>query len=61
MTFTPDEIRQWHEDKRRRETKPDVVFKAAPAAICIHCQKPFGFGEGVITDDAALCDVCNGD
>ncbi|MFN5129016.1 MAG: hypothetical protein ACK519_11525 [Sphingomonadaceae bacterium] len=61
MAFTPDEIRQWHEEKRRREAKSDFTFKSAPAAICINCQNPFGTNEGVITDEVAICDVCNGD
>ncbi len=61
MAFTPEEIRQWHEEKRRREAKPDFTFKSAPAAICINCQNPFGINEGVITDEVAICDICNGD
>lgn len=59
MPFTPEEVSKWH--KRRREAKPDFGFKSTPVAICIHCQNPFGISEGVITDEIALCDVCNGD
>lgn len=61
MSFTPEEISKWHQDKRRRDAKPDLVFKSTPVAICIHCKNPFGISEGVITDEVALCDVCNGD
>jgi len=31
------------------------------AAICGHCSNPFEAGKGVVTDQFALCDVCNGD
>jgi hypothetical protein len=61
MPFTDEERQQWHEDKKRREQKPDPAFRSAPVAICIHCQQPFGINEGVITDEVALCDICNGD
>jgi hypothetical protein len=61
MTFTAEEILEWHEAKRLREAKPDFQFKSAPVAICINCQNPFGINEGVITEDVAICDICNGD
>lgn len=60
MPFTPEEIQQWHEEKRRRETKPEPS-KRAPIATCLHCHQPFGIGEGIIVGDIALCDRCNGD
>ena len=61
MSFTEDEKRYWHEEKRKREYQAPVQFRTQPVAICIHCSNPFGIGEGVITDDVALCDTCNGD
>jgi len=61
MAFTDEERRQWHEEKRRAEWRPAVAVRPTPVAVCVSCQNPFGIGEGVITDEAALCDVCNGD
>jgi hypothetical protein len=61
MSFTEEEKRAWHEEKRRREHRPDPVWVEPPAAICIHCQRPFGFSEGMIGSEIALCDTCNGD
>lgn len=29
--------------------------------VCVHCQNPFGIGEGVITKEVALCDICASD
>lgn len=28
-------------------------------AVCLHCNNPFRVSEGVVTSDAAICDVCN--
>jgi len=61
MPFTEDEKRRWHKEKRAREHRRESVYRSEPIAICIHCQNPFGINEGVITDEVALCDVCNGD
>ena len=61
MPFTEDEKRRWHEAKRARERRPKGVYPSEPNAICIHCNNPFGISEGVVTDEVALCDVCNGD
>lgn len=61
MSFTEEEKRAWHEAKRERERQPEVRFRAAPVTECIHCGQPFGFGEGLITEEMSLCDVCNGD
>lgn len=60
MPFTPKEIQQWHEDRHKREVEPSRT-RATPVAVCIHCQRPFGINEGVVTADAAICDVCNGE
>lgn len=61
MPFTDEEKRAWHEQKRAREHRPEPVHRPAPIAVCVHCQNPFGVNEGVVTDDAALCDICLGD
>lgn len=29
-------------------------------ATCLHCYNPFRVSNGVVTPDAAICDVCNG-
>lgn len=29
--------------------------------VCLHCNNPFHPSAGVVTPDAAICDVCNGD
>jgi len=57
--FTPEEIRLWHDAKRKLEIEPDRA-PPKPIAIYIQCQMPFGISGGVITGDVALCDVCNG-
>jgi len=61
MPFTDEERRQWHEEKRRREHRPQVAYREPPVATCLHCQRPFGINEGVILDEGALCDICDGD
>jgi hypothetical protein len=61
MPFSDEEKRRWHEEKRQREWRPTPVFRAEPIAVCVHCQRPFGIDEGVITPEVALCDICNGD
>jgi hypothetical protein len=62
MPFTEQEKRRWHEEKRARERKAEPPpWHPRPAAICIHCHNPFGYNEGVITEEAALCDICLGD
>jgi hypothetical protein len=61
MSFSEEEKRAWHEAKRESERQPAISFRAAPVTECIHCGQPFGFGEGFISDEVSLCDVCNGD
>ena len=61
MPFTDNEKRRWHEAKRKGERGPEPAYRSQPVAICLHCQNPLGINDGVITDEVALCDVCNGD
>ena len=61
MPFTENEKRRWHEEKKLRAIRAVSASSSEPIAICIHCQNPFGVSQGVITDEIALCDVCNGD
>jgi len=60
MPFTPEEIRKWHEEKAERERKlTSAPAKTVKPYICIHCNRPFGANEGVVTGEIALCDICN--
>jgi hypothetical protein len=61
MAFTEKEFEAWHRAKLRREFKPPPQYRSPPVAECVSCQRPFGIGEGTITDKVAICDVCNGD
>lgn len=62
MPFTEEERRLWHEEKRARERRQEPApRRPRPAALCIHCNNPFGYSEGAITEEAALCDICLGD
>jgi len=61
MPFTEEEKRAWHEAKRAHGHRLRPVHAPAPVAVCVHCQNPFGANEGVVTGEAALCDICLGD
>lgn len=61
MSFTDEERRAWHDAKREREMRPQVIWRPEPVTECIHCGLPFGFGEGYISEEVSICDVCNGD
>ncbi len=61
MPFTDEEKRAWHDAKREREARPETIWRPQPVAECLHCGAPFGHGEGHISDEISLCDVCNGD
>jgi hypothetical protein len=58
MSFTDEERRQWHEDRRAGRHAED----SAPAdPVCGHCGNQFRASAGVVTDDFSICDVCDGD
>lgn len=59
MSFTDEEKQQWLRDKQVRERETPPLPKES-YAICLHCNNPFGITEGVVTSEAAICDVCNG-
>jgi hypothetical protein len=61
MAFTEEEFEAWHHAKLQRESKPLPEYRSPPVAICVNCQRPFGLTEGTITDEVAICDICNGD
>lgn len=59
--FSEKEKQAWLDEKRSREQRSTRIARPTPVAVCVSCQNPFGFSEGVITDEVALCDVCAGD
>ena len=61
MAFTMDEFEAWHRAKLQREFRPTPSLEIPPVAECVHCGRPFGFSEGTITDEVAICDICNDD
>ncbi len=66
MTFTPDEIEKWHNDRRAASDKIEAdrlhahqrARRASATATCVHCGNPFGISEGHISDDLEICYVC---
>jgi len=61
MAFTKEEFEIWHRAKLQSEFRPTSPYRSQPIATCVNCQSPFGSNEGVITDEVAICDVCNGE
>lgn len=55
-----DATRDWAKEQRKRE-KVEEQRSGAGYAICLHCNNPFPISAGVVTPEAAICDVCNGD
>ena len=48
---------KWADEQRKREKEA----RQAGYPVCLHCKNPFPPSAGVVTADAAICDVCNGD
>jgi hypothetical protein len=61
MAFTQEEFEAWYEAKHRRESRPVPEYRSPPLAECVSCQRAFGISEGTITNEVAICDICNGD
>jgi cytochrome c553 len=69
MPFTPNEIEQWHRERRTASDKIEAerarhweeVRRASAIAVCISCHNPFGINEGYISDEVEMCYVCIGD
>jgi hypothetical protein len=61
MAFTDEEFEAWLDAKLAREFRPTPGLRDRPVATCTHCQRPFSITEGMIADQVAICDVCNGD
>lgn len=60
MDFTDEERRAWHAARKDNFTD-STDDDGTVAGTCLHCGAAFGHGAGVVTDEAAICDVCNGD
>ncbi|THD34479.1 MAG: hypothetical protein E7773_14920 [Sphingomonas sp.] len=60
MSFTEEERAAWHA-ARRRGSAATIDAEGPPRHVCLHCGNAFGVNEGTVTEEAALCDVCNGD
>jgi hypothetical protein len=61
MPFTKEEFEAWHKAKLDREWRPTPEFRDPPIATCVHCHRHFGITEGMVTDEFAICDICNDD
>lgn len=66
MSFTDDEIANWHRERRAASDRIDAdrrldaerARRANAIAVCIHCGNPFGLAEGIITEEVEMCYVC---
>ena len=62
MPITKEEIEVWHRAKLESEFKPPLpLFRREPITECIICGTPFGFCEGMITDEVSFCYICDDD
>ena len=60
MSFTDDETRQWHEDRKTQRSADDATAWP-PKATCGHCGIEFGDAHGAAGSDFPLCPACDGD
>jgi formylmethanofuran dehydrogenase subunit E len=56
--MSDDAARKWAQEKKKRES--EAQDRSTGYATCLHCGNPFRTSDGVVTSDAAICDVCNG-
>ena len=61
MADRSDDLLRFLEQRHHEEALPLAVKLMRSQHICLHCSNPFAQGQGVVTNDGALCDVCNGD
>lgn len=59
MPFTEKERREWHEARKNGESTDDYDHRSDSMYECLHCGNPFPPGRGIVTADAAICDICN--
>lgn len=60
MPFTEAERKAWHAERaRQRRDRP--AWPDQNPNVCIHCGNAFELSDGVVTDEVAICDVCNGE
>ena len=52
-----ENTRKWAQEQRQREAA--ARRSGSGYATCLHCGNSFQVGHGVVTPDAAICDVCN--
>jgi hypothetical protein len=53
-----DTARKWAQEKRRLEQEASSR-SGSNYQTCLHCGHRFPGSEGVVTSDAALCEVCS--
>lgn len=55
-----EDTRKWANEQRKREE--DSKHRSGHRfETCLHCGNAFPADAGVVTPDAFVCDVCNGD
>lgn len=67
MSFTDAERRKWLGEKLARERslpssageQHQTTENMEEYTVCLHCNNSFRRSEGSVTQDAAICDVCN--
>jgi hypothetical protein len=60
MSFTEKEKQNWLKAKRQRDMGEAFEGDTASGSnICLHCGNAFNDGDGTVTEDAAICDICN--
>lgn len=53
MAFNVEAFQKWRAEQKQAHEEA----MAGGRAVCLHCGN--GFTNGVVTADAAICDVCN--
>ena len=58
MAFTKEEFEAWYKAKIGRENRSSPEVLREPITTCIICNRDFGSGEGMITQEASICNIC---
>ncbi len=61
MIDSPYDLQEFLRLRHHEEALPLEVKRMRPQHVCLHCGNAFEPAYGIVTDDGALCDVCNGD